>query len=157
MIAVSSARGLCRLSPPGHGIETIYRWAERVAPTASLVPREGADLGLAAQLDEYFASTRRAFDVPLDLRGTPFQRAVWEEVRCIPYGETRSYAEVARAVGRPLAARAVGAANAINPVCLVIPCHRVIGADGSLKHYAGHVLSRDLLLRIEGIRVRSAT
>ncbi len=149
MIAAASARGVCRLLPPGEGLEHLYAWAERHAPGTGLIPRPDADFGLQGQLDAYFAGDLRDFDVPLDLRGTPFQLAVWHEVRTIPYGETRSYAEVARAVGRPAAWRAVGAANAINPVCLVIPCHRVIGADGQLKGYAGGILSRRLLLGIE--------
>jgi methylated-DNA-[protein]-cysteine S-methyltransferase len=89
------------------------------------------------QLDEYFAGTRTGFDLPIRLHGTPFQVEVWEQLRAIPYGETISYGELARRVDRPEAARAVGAANGQNPVAIVVPCHRVIGADGSLTGFGG--------------------
>lgn len=149
MLAALSESGVCRLLPPGEGLEALYAWAARHARGAGLAPRPGTDFGLQAQLDAYFAGALPVFDVPLDLRGTPFQLAVWQAVCTIPYGETRSYAEIARAVGHPAAWRAVGAANAVNPVCLVIPCHRVIGADGTLKGYAGGILNRRLLLALE--------
>ncbi len=155
MIAAASARGVCRLLPPGQTMDDLVPWLVRHAPAATLEPDEAADWGLRAQVPEYLAGFRTAFAVPLDLRGTPFQRAVWQAVCAIPYGETRSYADIARAVGRPGAWRAVGAANAANPVCLVIPCHRVIGADGTLKGYVGGVLNRRLLLAIERGRRRS--
>lgn len=149
MLAAWSEAGVCRLAPPGHGMDELHAWADGHAPGAPLLPAESDPFGLQAQLDEYFAGARQDFDLPLDPRGTPFQRAVWAAVCAVPYGETRSYADIARTVGRPTAARAVGAANAINPVCLVIPCHRIIGADGTLKGYAGGVLNRRLLLGIE--------
>jgi len=157
MIAAASARGVCRLLPPGQTMDDLVRWVARKAPTAELVPDASADWRLRTQVLEYLAGTRRAFTVPLDLHGTPFQRAVWRAVCAIPYGETRSYADIARAIGRPGAWRAVGAANAVNPVCLVIPCHRVIGADGTVKGYAGGVLNRRLLLAIEGVTVPAGT
>jgi methylated-DNA-[protein]-cysteine S-methyltransferase len=91
------------------------------------------------QLEEYFAGTRTAFDLPLELEGTPFQVMVWSALRDIPFGETISYGELARRVARPGASRAVGAANGRNPISIVIPCHRVIGADGRLTGYGwGH-------------------
>ncbi len=146
MIAAETAAGVCRLLPPGLGPEHLHAWAARYLPGVPLVPDGGAAGDLRRQVDEYYAGRRLRFDVPLDLYGTPFQRAVWDVVRAIPPGETRSYAEVARAAGRPAAWRAAGAANAVNPVALVIPCHRVIGADGTLKGYAGDVLNRRFLL-----------
>ncbi len=149
MIAAATERGVCRLLPPGIGVEELYTWAGQHLPAARLIPAEQTDRGVQQRLERYFAGDLRDFDQPLDLYGTPFQLAVWQEVCRIPYGETRSYAEVARAIGRPAAWRAVGAANAINPVCLIIPCHRVIGADGQLKGYAGDVLSRKVLLALE--------
>jgi methylated-DNA-[protein]-cysteine S-methyltransferase len=91
------------------------------------------------QLEEYFAGTRTTFDLPLELEGTPFQVMVWSALRDIPFGETISYGELARRVARPGASRAVGAANGRNPISIVIPCHRVIGADGRLTGYGwGH-------------------
>jgi methylated-DNA-[protein]-cysteine S-methyltransferase len=104
----------------------------------------------AAQLDEYFAGERRDFDLELDLRGTEFQRAVWDELLRIPYGETMSYGELARRLGRPERVRAVGAANGRNPVAIVAPCHRVIGADGSLTGYGGGLDRKRALLAVEG-------
>ncbi len=104
---------------------------------------------LETQLAEYFAGRRRKFPVRLDLRGTPFQRKVWEALRSIPYGETRSYADVARRIGRPRAARAVGQANRWNPVAILVPCHRVIAADGGLGGYASGLRVKKFLLQLE--------
>lgn len=104
-----------------------------------------------AQLHEYFARTRRTFDLPLDPRGTAFELRVWAALRTIPYGETRSYGTIAAAIGSPQAARAVGMANHRNPLPILIPCHRVIGADGSLTGYAGGLETKRRLLALEGI------
>jgi O-6-methylguanine DNA methyltransferase len=102
------------------------------------------------QLEEYFARQRRHFDFPLDLRGTSFQLACWQALLAIPYGETRSYADIARAVGRPQGFRAVGMANNRNPVAIVVPCHRVIASDGSLCGYGGGLEIKRKLLELEG-------
>lgn len=104
----------------------------------------------ARQIGEYFAGERTAFDVPLDFRGTDFQKSVWAALLAIPFGETRSYGEIARAVGRPTAFRAVGAANGKNPISIIAPCHRVIGTGGALTGFAGGLEAKALLLRIEG-------
>jgi methylated-DNA-[protein]-cysteine S-methyltransferase len=102
------------------------------------------------QLAEYFAGARRAFALPLAPAGTEFERRVWQALVAIPYGETRSYAEVAQAIGRPAACRAVGRANGSNPIAIVIPCHRVIGSDGSLTGYGGGLDLKRFLLDLEG-------
>jgi O-6-methylguanine DNA methyltransferase len=102
------------------------------------------------ELEEYFAGTRRAFDFPLDLRGTDFQIACWRALLAIPYGETRTYADIARAVGRPQGFRAVGMANNRNPVAIVVPCHRVIASDGTLCGYGGGLDIKRKLLELEG-------
>lgn len=102
------------------------------------------------QLEEYFAGKRREFNFPLDLRGTEFQLACWRALLKIPYGETRSYADIARAVGRPQGFRAVGMANNRNPVAIVVPCHRVIASDGSLCGYGGGLEVKRKLLELEG-------
>ena len=107
--------------------------------------------GLRRQLEEYFAGERREFDLTLAPEGTPFERSVWDELRRIPFGETRSYGEIARAIGRPNASRAVGRANGANPIPIVVPCHRVIGADGSLTGYAGGLDMKRTLLELEGV------
>ncbi len=103
------------------------------------------------QLDEYFAGKRRAFHLPLNPEGTEFQKKVWNALRGIPCGETRSYGDIARAVGSPRAFRAVGMANHSNPISIIIPCHRVIGADGSLTGYGGGLYIKTFLLELEGI------
>ncbi|HYL11418.1 MAG TPA: methylated-DNA--[protein]-cysteine S-methyltransferase [Terriglobales bacterium] len=102
------------------------------------------------QLKEYFAGRRREFTFPLDLRGTPFQLQCWRALLEIPYGETRTYADMARAVGRPQAYRAVGMANNRNPIAIVVPCHRVIASDGTLCGYGGGLDVKRKLLELEG-------
>jgi methylated-DNA-[protein]-cysteine S-methyltransferase len=104
----------------------------------------------AAQLAEYFAGARQSFDLPLAPQGTEFQRRVWRELAAIPFGATIDYRSLAERVGRPGAARAVGRANATNPIPIVLPCHRVIGADGSLTGYAGGIETKRQLLEMEG-------
>ena len=101
------------------------------------------------QLDEYFAGTRSQFDLPLDLAGTDFQRSVWKGLCAIGFGETISYGELARRIGNPKAVRAVGLANGRNPVSIVVPCHRVIGADGSMTGYGGGLDRKRYLLALE--------
>lgn len=103
----------------------------------------------AAQLADYFAGARRTFDLPLDFRGTGFQRAVWAALLTIPYGETRSYGQIAAQLGRPGASRAVGAANGRNPISIVAPCHRVIGSGGRLTGFAGGLAAKETLLTLE--------
>jgi methylated-DNA-[protein]-cysteine S-methyltransferase len=102
------------------------------------------------QLRAYFAGDLRDFDLPLDMQGTPFQKRVWDELLNIPYGKTRSYMQVAVAVGAPQAVRAVGAANGANPVPIVVPCHRVIGSSGKLTGYGGGLPLKKRLLELEG-------
>ncbi len=102
------------------------------------------------QLDAYFAGERKAFTVPLDFNGTEFQKSVWAALLTIPFGETRSYGEIARQIGRPRAARAVGAANGRNPISIIAPCHRVIGSTGRLTGFAGGLAAKEHLLGLEG-------
>jgi len=104
---------------------------------------------VAMQLDEYFAGERSDFDVPMTLEGTDFQRRVWAQLCAIPYGETISYGELARRVGNPKASRAVGLANGRNPVAVIVPCHRVIAADGTLGGYGGGMARKVHLLELE--------
>jgi len=112
--------------------------------------RASAPLAFArAQLEEYFAGTRQRFELPLHPLGTPFQLAVWQELGRIPYGVTISYGELARRIGKPAAMRAVGAANGRNPLPIVLPCHRVIGADGSLTGFGGGLPTKHFLLTLE--------
>jgi len=101
------------------------------------------------QLNDYFAGQRQRFDLPLDFTGTEFQKKVWAALVTIPFGETRSYGEIARQIGHPQAVRAVGAANGKNPISIVAPCHRVIGANGKLTGFAGGLATKAFLLDIE--------
>lgn len=103
----------------------------------------------ARQLNEFFAGSRQDFDLPLKLSGTDFQKSVWKALQTIPYGETRSYQEIALLVGSPKACRAVGLANNRNPISIIIPCHRVIGKDGSLTGYGGGLEAKEFLLELE--------
>lgn len=103
----------------------------------------------ARQLAEYFAGQRRTFDLPLAPTGTEFQRRVWQALSTIPYGEARSYAAIAKAIGRPTAMRAVGGANGRNPIPIIVPCHRVIGAKGALTGYGGGLERKRFLLALE--------
>lgn len=101
------------------------------------------------QLSEYFAGTRKEFELPLAPKGTEFQKKVWTELQKIPYGETRSYGEIAASIGNPKACRAIGGANHNNPIMIMIPCHRVIGANGSMTGYGGGIRVKEYLLELE--------
>jgi methylated-DNA-[protein]-cysteine S-methyltransferase len=108
------------------------------------------------QLHAYFAGTLTRFTVPLDFQGTDFQKSVWAALLTIPFGETRSYGEIARQIGRPTASRAVGAANGRNPISIIAPCHRVVGSNGALTGFAGGLEAKALLLSLEGSGARVA-
>jgi len=140
MALAEESGALTRLFLPGEGIP---RLVSRETPLLS----KGRDEILA-----YLRGERRSFDLPLDPMGTPFQQAVWAELRRIPYGETRSYAQVAAGIGKPKAVRAVGQANHRNPLPILIPCHRVIGASGKLTGYGGGLDLKQKLLELEGAR-----
>lgn len=116
-------------------------------------PNQCAFPAAVEQLDAYFAGGLRDFDVDLDLRGTEFQQRVWKALLTIPYGETRSYGEIAEQIGAPGAARAVGLANGRNPIAIIVPCHRVIGATGKLTGYGGGLDRKQTLLELEKKRV----
>jgi methylated-DNA-[protein]-cysteine S-methyltransferase len=127
-----------------------FQAAGRREPDPDWTRDPSAFAGLRGQLAEYFRGERRTFDVALAPEGTPFQRETWRALVAIPYGGTISYAELARRVGRPRAVRAVGAANGANPLPIVVPCHRVIGADGSLTGFGGGLDAKRALLELEG-------
>jgi methylated-DNA-[protein]-cysteine S-methyltransferase len=136
------------LAGDGNELSAIWIDGQRWAPAIGAAWREAAEPFAPArrQLEEYFAGERIAFDLPLRVRGTPFQNKVWSALARIPFGETRTYGAIAGGLGRPRAARAVGAANGQNPFCIVIPCHRLVGADGGLVDYAaGLEVKRGLL------------
>jgi methylated-DNA-[protein]-cysteine S-methyltransferase len=156
---VASPIGSLLLFSRGGGLAGASMEAQTYAPSPDGAWVEDAPrfTDVRRQLDEYFVGARTAFDLDLDPRGTPFQLRVWQALRAIPYGETVSYAELARSVGLPTGARAVGHANARNPHAVIVPCHRVIGADGSLTGYAGGEARKRWLLdherRVKTLRV----
>lgn len=151
MIAGATEAGICLLEfADRRMLETQFRRL-RQRLGAELLPGENPHFGpLETQLNEYFAGKRRTFDLPLLLAGTPFQEEVWRELQRIPYGQTRSYREQATAIGRPEAVRAVARANGDNRIAIIIPCHRVIGADGHLTGYGGGLWRKQYLLELEG-------
>jgi methylated-DNA-[protein]-cysteine S-methyltransferase len=132
---------------------------ERLAERHSfeVVEDASATAALARQLEEYFRGARRQFELELEPVGSAFQLAVWQELRRIPYGETRSYGQIAEALGWPGASRAVGAANGANPIPIVVPCHRVIGANGSLTGFGGGLPAKRTLLALEGVGAEAAS
>jgi methylated-DNA-[protein]-cysteine S-methyltransferase len=143
---IDSPLGELLLAGDGHALSAVHMDG---SPDPGWRRDPGALREPAEQLRAYFAGELREFDLPLAPQGTPFQREVWDALREIPYGGTISYAELAAAVGRPDAARAVGAANGRNPIAIVIPCHRVIGASGALTGYGGGLRRKRLLLDLE--------
>jgi O-6-methylguanine DNA methyltransferase len=150
----STLAGLCRIGLPGERRDDLERWLARWVGPEKPEENPEALAPAVAQLREYFSRLRREFDLPLDLRGTEFQRRVWTELRNVPFGQTVSYGELARRIGRPEAARAVGGALGANPIPIIVPCHRVVGADGSLVGYGGGLEIKAALLRLEGVVFR---
>jgi methylated-DNA-[protein]-cysteine S-methyltransferase len=146
--AVLSQDGLCSLHFPNES-DRSAAWLARHFPGAPVRDRDPRTCGLAGELDAYLRGELRDFSATLDLRGTPFQRRVWGLLRLIPYGEVRSYAAIAGALGRHSAVRAVGAANGANPVPVIVPCHRVIGSSGSLVGFGAGLDWKRRLLAIE--------
>jgi O-6-methylguanine DNA methyltransferase len=143
---VNSHRGVIRVGPKERAERRLARWKR----DGIRLQRNGEyNAALARELDAYFGGKLRQFTVPLDLRGTAFQLQVWKVLCDIPYGETLSYGEVAQAVGKPKAARAVGQAVGSNPISIVVPCHRVVGSDGGLTGYGGGLHRKKALLDLE--------
>lgn len=146
---LGSPIGAVRLFADGEHLVGLYLPGQP-GPAEPAVRERCAVLDRAAdQLAEYFAGTRSAFDLALAPRGTEFQRSVWHALCAIPAGETRSYGELAHSLGRPLASRAVGAANGANPISIIVPCHRLIGSTGALTGYAGGLGTKRWLLAHE--------
>ncbi len=154
MLCASTPAGLAYLQLPRASGRGLAGWLHAFAPGASVREAFAPNREAVVQIREYLEGKRDGFDLALDLRGTPFQRAVWEALLRIPYGETRSYGDVARAVRRPKAVRAVGSANGANPVPLVVPCHRVVRSSGKLGGYGGGLLLKKRLLALERSRPR---
>ena len=142
LVLLATARGLA-------GLFFGHRVGDRVLPPDLSGNRSLNDA--ESQLREYFAGKRNEFQLPLDVRGSEFQLQVWAELSNIPFGATRSYGEIAKRIGMPKSVRAVGLANGSNPISIIVPCHRVIGADGSLTGFGGGLDIKEQLLRHEGV------
>ena len=138
--------GLIEVGGTNEGITSLFFVEERRPDAMSNVLCAEA----VRQIAEYFQGTREDFELPLELTGTRFQRQVWTELTVIPFGQTVSYGDLARTIGKPSAVRAVGAANGQNPVSIIVPCHRVIGSDGGLTGYGGGLERKEWLLKHEG-------
>ena len=150
-VVMATEAGVCWAGTPGTPAKEGFAWLKRKLEYAEVI--EGEEVApLRQAMDElrrYFAGEPLQFACPLDLHGTPFQIAVWQEMFRIPYGETRTYGELANAIGHHGAARAVGAASAANPVAVIVPCHRVVGSNGSLTGYGGGLPTKEWLLALE--------
>jgi methylated-DNA-[protein]-cysteine S-methyltransferase len=147
-LILSSPLGDLRLYARDEQLVGVYL-PDQTPAIAAPVARTAILTAAAAQLTEYFAGMRTTFDLAIGARGTGFQELVWQALAAIPYGETRSYGSLASAIGRPAASRAVGAANAKNPISIIVPCHRVIAANGELTGYAGGMPAKRWLLEHE--------
>ncbi|MDJ0789033.1 MAG: methylated-DNA--[protein]-cysteine S-methyltransferase [Myxococcota bacterium] len=148
----SSDQGLVYVELPRASGRGFAGWCKRFAPEAELTPSAERNRAAATQIGEYLAGRREAFDLALDLRATPFQTRVYRALLTIPFGETRSYAQIAEQIGAPRAVRAVGTANGANPLAPVIPCHRVINTGGKLGGYGGGLDMKRRLLAMEHSR-----
>jgi O-6-methylguanine DNA methyltransferase len=147
-----SERGICKLVFPSAGAQAaLHRWLAVHLPTHELADSSPLLEQTSVELSAYFAGTRHDFTLALDLRGSPFHQRVWLALTTIPYGHTVSYGALARTLGAPQAARAVGAACGANPVPIIAPCHRVLGSDGSLHGFGGGLPLKAWLLRHEGV------
>ncbi|MGF7237680.1 MAG: methylated-DNA--[protein]-cysteine S-methyltransferase [Frankia sp.] len=150
LTTVDSPIGELLLTRNEHGLTGLFMISGSHAPPAAEGVRDPAAFrDVTAQLAAYFAAELTEFDLPLAPTGSPFQLEVWAALRTIPYGETRSYIDIARQIGKPSGSRAVGLANGRNPISIIVPCHRVIGADGSLTGYGGGLENKRTLLDLE--------
>ena len=150
MLALAAPDGLCLLEFQDRAILNAQIARVRLALKSEIAPGDSPWIDqLRVELAEYFAGQRAVFTLPLRCVGAPFQLSVWEALRQIPYGQTRAYGQIARQLGRPRAARAVGAANGRNPISILIPCHRLVGQDGNLTGYGGGLWRKQYLLAME--------
>ncbi len=149
--AVFTSHGVARLAWGSEAPTVCSAWIQRWLPAATVVSGTAEVAQLAEDLEAYFAGQLQAFSTPVDLRGTPFQRLVWQATQRIAYGEIHTYGQIAARIGHPNAARAVGAANGVNPVSILVPCHRLVGSTGALISYRGGVALKRHLLQMEGV------
>lgn len=151
MHLAASSKGLCHVLWPNKFFQVLEAWVKKHFPKGTLIYNQDRLAPYVEQLEDYFRGQRQTFDIPLDLHGTDFQISVWQALLRIPYGTTKAYSEIAKEINRPKAVRAVGGAIGANPVSIVVPCHRVIGKDGTITGFGGGLEMKEELLRIEGI------
>ena len=149
LVIASTNRGLIRIMLPRENNSDSLARLQEAYPGQSIIEDSDKNRDAVKQLREYFEGTRTLFSLPLELRGTEFQKSVWRTVARVPYGQTKSYGDIAREIRKPKACRAVGAANGANPIPIVIPCHRIIGSDGSMTGFGGGIPLKEKLLRME--------
>jgi methylated-DNA-[protein]-cysteine S-methyltransferase len=143
-------KGLCKVMWPEDTFDELKKWVYANIKQATLIEDPERINIYVKQIQEYFQGDRQSFDVPLDMFGTTFRRKVWRALIDIPFGHTRSYADIAEAIGNPKAVRAVGTANGANPIPIVVPCHRVIGKNKTLTGFGGGLTNKKKLLQLEG-------
>jgi methylated-DNA-[protein]-cysteine S-methyltransferase len=153
----ATERGLCFVSLPGEPYEVLEQWVSKRVKGGVLIRNDEVMRPYIAELREYLQGEREEFISNVDLHGTPFQCAVWQALAGIGFGETSTYSEIARQIGRPSAVRAVGAAIGANPLIFAIPCHRVVGKDGTLTGFRGGLAMKSRLLELENLHTRKLT
>ncbi|OKL35658.1 methylated-DNA--[protein]-cysteine S-methyltransferase [Domibacillus mangrovi] len=149
LYVAKTEKGLCYVGSPGQLYEELEVCIQKYFPQASLVENEEALKPYIDELRQYFKGMRQSFSLPLDVKGTPFQEEIWEALQQIPYGKTYSYSDIAELIQKPTAVRAVGTAIGANPVLITVPCHRVIGKNGSITGYRGGMDLKEYLLQLE--------
>ncbi|EIJ78187.1 methylated-DNA--protein-cysteine S-methyltransferase [Bacillus methanolicus PB1] len=152
MYITATSKGLCYVGSPNKPFEELSNWVKKLLPNSVLLQDDEKLQPYADELTEYLRGQRKTFVQPLDLFGTPFQLSVWNALREIPYGQTKSYSEIAAHIQKPSSVRAVGAAIGANPLLIMIPCHRVIGKNGTLTGYRGGLEMKKHLLQLESER-----
>ncbi|KIL51349.1 methylated-DNA-[protein]-cysteine S-methyltransferase [Jeotgalibacillus alimentarius] len=146
---------VCYIGGPEEGYEALEKWAARYVPGAVMIESPEQMQPFINEFEDYFSGQKRIFDMPIEPKGTDFQQEVWQALLEIPYGETRTYADIAARVGRPKAFRAVGTAIGANPLLVVVPCHRVIAKDGGLGGFSAGLDVKRALHAVEGISLRA--
>jgi len=151
LLLASTEEGLCfiEFGEEQDSLPSLQRWCKKHFLGVSVVREDRRNEQAKKQLQEYFSGERSAFDLPLVMYGTPFQKTVWKQLTKIPYGQTRTYKEIAQAIGTTKAVRAIGGANHRNPIPIVVPCHRVIGTNGALVGYSAGLPIKEFLLELE--------
>lgn len=149
LYVAKTAKGLCYIGSPGNTFDEFIAYFSKRHPSAVLIENHDALTPYIEELMDYFNGHKQTFSLPIDVKGTPFQEEIWQALQSIPYGKTVSYSEIAELINRPTAARAVGSAIGANPLLILVPCHRVIGKNGTISGYRGGMELKRFLLDLE--------